>query len=190
MILFVDACVRKDSRTLRLTNCLLDSLNAPYTHLRLADCAFPTVDEEFLLTRDRLVSEGKVSDPIFEYARQFSQADGIVIAAPFWDLSFPASLKTYLEQVNVTGITFRYTPEGIPVGMCRAEKLYYVTTVGGEYAPEEFGFGYVESLAKNYYGIKEVVLIKATGLDIEGAPVEKILLDCEADIVRRFRTIQ
>ena len=190
MILFIDACVRKDSRTLRLANCLLDALGAPYTHLRLADCAFPAVDEEFLTARDRLVSEGKVSDPIFAYARQFSQAEGIVIAAPFWDLSFPSLLKAYLEQVNVTGITFRYTPEGIPEGMCRAEKLYYVTTVGGEYFPEEFGFGYVEALAKNYYGVQEVQLIKATGLDIDGAPVEKILLESEADIVRRFRPVR
>ena len=187
MNLFVDACVRKDSRTLRLAHRLLDTLGGPYTHLRLADCAFPAVDEEFLLRRDRLAAEGNVSDPVFGYAVQFARADGIVIAAPFWDLSFPALLKTYLEQVNVAGVTFRYTPEGIPEGLCRADRLYYVTTAGGEFVPEQFGFGYVESLAKNFYGIGDVELIRAAGLDIEGAPVEEILLECERDIVRRFR---
>ena len=43
------------------------------------------------------------------------------------------------------------------------------------YVPEEFGFGYVKALAQNFYGIDEVELIKATGLDIIGADVEAIL---------------
>lgn len=187
MILYIDACVRDDSRTRRLADCLLHALNLPYAHLRLAECAFPTVDENFLKKRDRLLREGDDAHPIFDYARQFSKADEIVIAAPFWDLSFPAALKAYLEQINVVGITFRYTPEGIPEGLCRAQRLYYVTTVGGEFFPEQYGFGYVEALAKGFYGIQDVALIQATGLDIEGAPVERILQDCEEEIVRRFQ---
>ena len=119
---------------------------------------------------------------MFALARQFAAADAIVIAAPFWDLSFPAALKAYLEQINVVGVTFRYTPEGVPEGLCRARKLYYVTTVGGDFFPEAFGFGYVEALAKNFYGIPEVHLIKATGLDIWGANVEEILRACEEEI--------
>ncbi len=87
----------------------------------------------------------------------------------------------------MVGITFRYTPEGIPEGLCRARRLYYVTTAGGEFFPEQYGFGYVEALAQNFYGIKDVVLIKAVGLDIQGASVERIMLDCEEDIVRRFQ---
>ena len=123
---------------------------------------------------------------MFGYARQFVQADTIVIAAPFWDLSFPAALKNYLEQINAIGITFRYTPEGVPQGMCRAKKLYYVTTAGGDFVPEGYGFGYVKALAQNFYGIQDVELIKAVGLDIDGAPVEKILRECEEEIDRRF----
>ncbi|MBQ1390739.1 MAG: NAD(P)H-dependent oxidoreductase, partial [Firmicutes bacterium] len=103
------------------------------------------------------------------------QADEIVIAAPFWDLSFPASLKQYLEQINIPGITFRYTPAGVPEGLCRAHSLTYVTTAGGYFVPEEYGFGYVEALARNYYGIPDVRYIQAAGLDIEGADPEAIL---------------
>ena len=187
MILYINACVREDSRTKRLASCLLKTLNAPYTELNLGDCSFPRVDEAFLEKRDRLLREGELSDPMFDLARQFAEADEIVIAAPFWDLSFPATLKSYLEQINVVGVTFRYTPEGIPQGMCRAGKLYYVTTVGGNFYPEQYGFGYVEALAGNLYGIKDVSLIKAQGLDIQGAPVEKLLLECEEDIARRFK---
>lgn len=186
MILFINACVREKSRTRRLADCLLKALNRPFAELCLADCSFPAVDEAFLARRDRLIQRGDYSDPLFEFARQFAAADEIVIAAPFWDLSFPAALKAYLEQINVIGITFRYTEEGAPEGLCRAKKLYYVTTAGGTHFPEEYGFGYVEALAHAFYGIRDVHLIRATGLDIEGAPAEAILRACEEDILKRF----
>ena len=182
MLLFINACVRADSRTKRLADCLLSALDEPATELRLAELSFPRVDEAFLQKRDQLLAEQSCDHPMFALARQFAAADSIVIAAPFWDLSFPTTLKAYLEQINVVGVTFRYTPEGVPEGLCRAKKLYYVTTVGGDYFPEAFGFGYVEALAKNFYGIPEVELIHAKGLDIWGAPVEEILRVCEEEI--------
>ncbi|MBR6425278.1 MAG: NAD(P)H-dependent oxidoreductase, partial [Oscillospiraceae bacterium] len=96
------------------------------------------------------------------------------------------ALKQYLEQINVVGITFHYTPEGVPEGLCRARKLFYVTTAGGDFAPESFGFGYVKALAQSFYGIRNTELIQATGLDLVGADPETILRDCEQDILRRF----
>ena len=186
MVLFVNACVRADSRTARLANRLLAAIHAPATELKLAECVFPAVDEDFLRARDRLLAEGNFAHPLFALARQFSQADEIVIAAPFWDLSFPAALKAYFEQINAVGVTFRYTEEGIPQGLCRARRLIYVTTAGGAFFPEDYGFGYVKALARNFYGIRDVELVKATGLDLEGAPVERILSDCEEEILRRF----
>ena len=56
---------------------------------------------------------------MFCYARQFAAADRIVIAAPLWDLSFPAQLKVYLENIYVTGIVTKYSEAGEPVGLCR-----------------------------------------------------------------------
>lgn len=186
MILFVNACVRKNSRTKRLADRLLAAINKPVEELNLAEFSFPAVDEEYLLKRDRLINEGNFSDPMFDPARQFAQADEIVVAAPFWDLSFPAVLKQYLELINVVGITFRYNAEGVPEGLCRAGKLYFITTAGGTFLPESYGFGYVKALAESFYGIRDVELIKAAGLDMDGANVEQILLDCEEDIIRRF----
>ena len=175
MILFVNACVRRDSRTKRLADRLLAAFGEPYTEVRLHELAFPVVDEAFLRRRDRLIAARSFGDPLFALARQFAAADSIVIAAPYWDLSFPAALKQYLEQVSVLGVTFRYTPDGTPEGLCRAERLTYVTTAGGDYFPEEYGFGYVKALAQNFYGIHDVRLLKATGLDIAGADPEEIL---------------
>ena len=175
MILFVDACVRKDSRTKRLAEALLEKLNEDEACVSLEEISFAVSDEAYLKKRDNLIAKGAYDDDMFALARQFSQADTIVIAAPYWDLSFPAMLKQYIEAINVFGITFEYTPEGFPKGLCKAKKLYYVMTAGGNYVPEEFGFGYIKALAQNFYGIEDVEMIKATGLDIIGADSETII---------------
>ena len=175
MILFINACVRRGSRTRKLAEAVLSRPDEPFEEVCLEDIDFPVVNEDFLSRRDRLINERRFGDPAFNLGRQFAEADEIVIAAPFWDLSFPASLKQYFEQINVVGITFRYTPEGIPEGLCKATRLTYVTTAGGDYFPEEYGFGYVKALAQNFYGIHDVRLLKATGLDIAGADPEEIL---------------
>ena len=177
MTLFINACVRSESRTKRLADWLLSKQNEPVTEVRLGEITFEPTDEAYLIHRDRLAVEGNYADPMFALANQFASADRIVIAAPYWDLSFPAILKQYLEKINVCGITFFYTPEGVPQGLCRAKELIYVTTAGGTFVPEEFGFGYVKALAQNYYGIPEVRLVQAVGLDLDGADPEQILRD-------------
>ncbi len=55
-------------------------------------------------------------------------------------------------------------------------------TAGGNYVPEEFGFGYIKALAQNFYGIKKVELIRAAGLDIMGADAEAILNEVIRDM--------
>ncbi len=182
MVLFVNACVRKESRTKVLADHLLSKLNEPYEEIYLNSINFPIVDEAFLSRRDRLIADQDFSDPMFDLAKQFSEADHIVIAAPFWDLSFPAVLKQYFEQINVRGITFYYTPEGIPAGLCRAKCLTYITTAGGNIFPEEYGAGYVKALARNFYGIPEFRLIKATGLDMIGADVDTIINSVKTEL--------
>ena len=178
-ILYVNACVRKESRTKRLAEKLLSKLGEPYEELCLEKIAFPIVNEEYLNKRDQLISSGDFQSPAFDLARKFSEAKTIVIAAPYWDLSFPSMLKQYLEQINVVGITFKYSEEGVPVALCKANRLFYVTTAGGLYVPEDYGFGYVKALAQNYYGIQDVRKIEAVGLDIYGANVNSIMRDAE-----------
>ena len=181
-ILFINACVRRDSRTRWLAEKLLARLDCPVEEVRLDEISFPVANADFLDLRDRLISRGDFSDPAFDLARQFAEAETLVIAAPYWDLSFPAALKQYFEQINVVGVTFKYTEEGVPVGLCRARRLFYVTTAGGSFAPEEYGFGYIRALAKNYYGIQDVRLIEAVGLDLYGADVDAILASAEEKI--------
>lgn len=181
-LLYINACARKDSRTAQLADALISKMKVPHEELRLYEIDFPETDEKFLNLRDSLTENGDFQNPLFDLARRFSQAECIVISAPYWDLSFPAVLKQYLEQINVVGITFKYSDSGVPVGLCRAKKLYYVTTAGGNFVPDDFGFGYVKALAQNFYGIGDVRLLKATGLDIDGADVNGIMRSAEEKI--------
>ena len=174
-ILFIDACVRPNSRTRELAQVVLENLQGDVQKIALYEESLQPLDLQTMEKRDEAARTGEYKDPVFERALQFAQADTIVIAAPFWDLMFPAVLKTYLEQITVSGITFRYSEQGSPVGLCRAKKLYYVTTAGGYLGEQSFGFAYVQALANGFYGIDDVRCISAQGLDIAGNDARAIL---------------
>ena len=133
-----------------------------------------------------IVTERRYEIGILRCARAFAAADEIVLAAPYWDLSFPASVKTYFEHVTVTGVTFSYGADGRPIGHCRASRLFYVTTAGGPILPPHHGFAYVRDLATLFYGIPDVPLFSAEMLDVDGADVEGILRDAAARVDAYF----
>ena len=172
-ILFINACVRENSRTLELARCILDKLNGEMGEINLEQENLKPIDGNVLEKREHLAAEHNFSDGMFRYAKEFAAADTIVIAAPYWDLAFPALLKIYLEQITVSGITFRYK-KGIPHGLCRAKRLIYVTTAGG-IIYDNFGFEYVKALAQKLYGIGEVLFFKAENLDIDGNDATELI---------------
>lgn len=106
--LFINATVRDESRTATLAKIVLDGLNDEVHEINLLNKKIQPLDKESLLLRDRLINERITDHPLLKYAKEFSKADTIVIAAPFWDLSFPSLLKIYFEAVTVCGMAFRY----------------------------------------------------------------------------------
>lgn len=184
-ILYIDASVRPDSRTKRLAHHFfkeIEELNANVKEIYLTNECIPPLNRESLEHRTRLSEEQNFDEPIFHYAKEYAEADMIVIAAPYWDLSFPATLKTYIEAINVVGLTFMYNEKGQPVGLCNAKKLIYITTAGGKIFSDEYGYGYIKELALKYHGIKETEYIKAEELDIIDANVEEIIKKAEKKI--------
>lgn len=175
-ILYVNACVRSNSRTKRLADSVINNLSGSVQEIKLYDLDISPLTTDTMAVRESAGRSGDFSDPQFDLAKQFAKADTIVIAAPYWDLSFPAVLKLYLENISIVGLTFRYSENGVPVGLCSAQELIYVTTAGGYIGENDFGFSYVKSLAQNLYGIKNVECISAEGLDIAPDKAEDILL--------------
>lgn len=174
MILFVNGCVREGSRTLELAGAVLSQQEDEIQEVRLFPDGPEGLDREKLYLREALLARKEYDHPMFRWAKQFAQADTIVIAAPYWDLLFPARVRAYLEEVSVSGITFRYGEDGNPHGLCRAKRLIYVTAAGGMIF-RNFGYEYVETLAKIFFGISDVQLVKAEELDIRGMDPEAII---------------
>lgn len=184
-ILFINACVRENSRTLELAGCVMDKLRGEVCEINLSLENIKPLDGEMLKKREQFSAENNFSEDMFRYAKEFAQADTILIAAPYWDLAFPALLKIYLEQITVCGITFRYK-KGMPYGMCRAGRLIYVTTAGGTIY-DNFGFEYVKALAQKLYGIGKVLCFKAENLDIDGNDVEELMEKAKEKIEAEIR---
>ena len=172
-ILFINACVRKQSRTLVLAKNILEKMQGDIVEINLEKENLTPLNRCLLEERESLLVSGEMNAQMFQYANQFANADEIVIAAPFWDLSFPSILKIYMEQVTVAGITFEYK-NGIPNGLCKAKRLVYVTTSGGEIF-YDFGYSYIKTLATNFYGIKDTISYRATNLDVQQISAEELL---------------
>ena len=175
-ILFVNACVRPNSRTLELARHVLEQLSGEVDEVKLYEQKLAPLDLAGMEIRDKAARTKDFSDDFFALASQFARAEMIVIAAPYWDLMFPAVVKTYFEKITVNGLTFAYGANGVPQGLCKGKRLIYVTTAGGPIV-HNFGYDYVAALAKGFYGIKEVRCVQAEGLDIYGADVASIMAE-------------
>ena len=188
-VLFVDCCIRREaSRSKELAEYFIQKLEETGAYeierLCLMDENLSYFSEGFFLQREALLAEGKFDHPRFRYAHRFAAADKIVIAAPFWDLSFPALLKVYIEQVSVDGITFGSTADGLK-GLCRASHLVFLTTRGGFYTGDamEMGSRYLDAL-HTFFGIGEYTCIAADGMNVAGFDAEAALRRAMQEAVR------
>ena len=185
-ILFVNSCARPNSRTYELAQHLLNCLEGKIAQVNLYQSNVCPIDSGALEKRTENIQKGNFSIAEFDYAKQFAEADIIVIAAPFWDLSFPSVLKIYFENITVSGVTFEYSEKGRPVSKCKAKKLYYITTSGGYIGNNNFGFDYVKALAENFFGIFDISFYAAEGLDIFGADVKEIMDESKKKIINEL----
>ena len=180
-ILFINACIRENSRTLKLAKSILSSMSGKIIEVNLNKENLTPLNCELLEKRECLLRRESLDDPMLFYARQFANADEIVIAAPFWDLSFPAILKVYMEQITVAGITFEYI-NGRPCGLCKAKSLTYVTTSGGPILAD-FGYEYIKALAKSFYGISQTKAYRAMNLDVNMIAAEDVLTKADISVI-------
>lgn len=181
-ILYINASVRPESRTNILAKYAISKLSGEVEEINLEKENIQPLNNQMLETRTEYLNRKDFSLPILDYAKQFACADIIVISAPYWDLSFPSSLKVYFEAINAIGITFRYTPDGKPESLCKAKRLIYITTAGGKIFEPNMGLEYVQALSQICYNISEITYIKAEMLDIIGTDENKILSDAKNEI--------
>lgn len=164
-LILIDACMRDgESRTRRILEPLMSELGKRYEieTVVLDGEDYQAVGRRVLAER----GEGHVPEVIAEQARILAAADRIVIAAPFWDMSFPAILKVFIENMSLFNITFKDNGTYFE-GLCRCEKVLYITTRGmnvktGE--PMEGATPYIKAIGA-LWGLGEVITVAAENLD-------------------------
>ena len=178
-LLFVDCCIRgAGSRTYQLASAFFEGLDKNkyhVTHLNLMEEPLVPLTGGFFTSRGPILREKNYAHPRFRYAHQFADADLVVVAAPFWDLSYPALLKIYIENVSVDGISFGCNAQGI-YGTCSGERLVFLTTRGGFYegSPLEQGSRSMEALSQ-FFGFGSYSCVAADGLDADGSDPAALL---------------
>ncbi|MCX0395198.1 FMN-dependent NADH-azoreductase [Clostridium perfringens] len=179
-VLYIKANIKNEgeSRTFKVSDSFVEEYkkNNPEDEIITLDLYKENID--FLRADDlgKLFGhkdEESKNNSILKYAYQFADADKYIIAAPMWNLSFPAILKAYIDYVSVSGITFKYTAEG-PVGLLNNKKAVHIVSRGGGYdnSPYEMGDRYLRTIL-GFFGIKDIETIGIDNLDVIGVNVEE-----------------
>lgn len=164
-LLYIDACIRDEqSRTKRIAAPIIEALRQKYEvqTLVINDLDLSIVKKELVTKR----TNGDVDPQVMFWAESVRDADRIVIAAPFWDMSIPAALKNFLELCSVFDVTFK-SDDKICYGNCKAEKMLYITTRGmnidtGDVL--EQGSSYLKALSW-LWGIGPLEVVSAQNMD-------------------------
>ena len=169
-LVFIDACIRQgESRTRRIAYPILSALSQRYEIVRYdlteIDGVVPLNPKLF---EER--GQGDIPEWAVQAAKDIAEADRILIAAPFWDMSFPAVLKCFFEQTSLFDITF--TDNGKTcVGLCKAPKVLYITTRGMDIPtgdPREQATPYLKALG-SLWNLGELTTIAAWNMDYSSA---------------------
>lgn len=172
-LFYIDATMREESRTRRIAVPLIEELQKRYDMetVRLDGALYPAVGSRILRDRDN----GIVPEEYAAMARRLAAADRIVIAAPFWDMSFPAALKLFIENMSLFNITFG-SNEKECFGLCRCSKVLYITTRGMNIStgdPLEQATPYIKALG-HLWGLGQLHVVAAQNLDYSTpAEIEK-----------------
>ena len=174
-LFYIDSCLRSGSNTKVIADALIDRLSKRYEveTIKLSDYDFPVVKDDILNER----SSGYVPEEYVQIARKIADADRLVIAAPFWDMSFPSALKVFFENMSLFNVTFASTDKEC-YGLCKAEKVLYITTRGMNIKTGdemEQATPYIKAISK-LWGLGELHVIAAENMDYssEEQKAEKI----------------
>lgn len=154
----------KESRTRRILEPVTEELGKRY------DIETITLDGEDYTAIGRKVlderASGYVPKEIVETAEKVAAADRLVIAAPFWDMSYPAILKVFIENISLFNITFKNNGTCFE-GICKCRKVLYITTRGMNIHTGDILDGatpYIKAISA-LWGLGDVITIAAENLD-------------------------
>lgn len=108
--------------------------------------------------------------------------DTLVLGVPMYNFGNPVQLKTWIDAIARTGVTFRYTAAG-PEGLLKGKKVYIALARGGIYrdTPNDAQTPYLKNVL-GFLGMRDVSFIYAEGLAMGPEAAELGLAQAQADI--------
>ncbi|MGJ7920155.1 FMN-dependent NADH-azoreductase [Neobacillus sp. LXY-4] len=139
----------------------------------------PEMDEDLLYARAKLSFMGYKLEDLTERERsqitrmhaladEFITFDYYVFVTPIWNLGAPAVLKAFMDNLFVSGKTFKYAPGGA-IGLLTDKTALHIQTRGGIYstgrmAELESGDRYLKA-ALGFLGMNMMETVYAEGMD-------------------------
>ncbi|MEM6461893.1 MAG: NAD(P)H-dependent oxidoreductase [Pseudomonadota bacterium] len=176
---------RNGSYSRRLTDELIYQLTQKFGELSVTDrdvaagVSFPSenwLTDRTLPENERTDEQNKALAQTDELVEELKAADIIIIGAPTYNFSVPASLKAWIDHVAQPGRTFNYTENG-PVGLLSGKKVYVVNVSGG--VPVGSPADFVTPYLKHFFGFLGVN-------DIEFIAADQLMMS-EDESLRRAR---
>ncbi len=117
---------------------------------------------------------------------QAQAADVIVLGVPMYNFGVPVQLKTWIDAIARSGVTFRYTANG-PEGLLTGKKVYVALARGGLYrdTPADSQVPYLKSVL-GFLGMTDIEFIYAEGLAMGAEAASKAFTEAEQQMAELF----
>ena len=123
-IAVIDSTIRKESRTREIMNNVLNHFKDDI------DFKIYNINEYELIPTNMSNFDQKGSEEFFfELSKEIASMDGMIIAAPFWDMTYPALLKVFLEKLSIPNVMFLDGTKEV-VGLSNNKFMLFLTTRG------------------------------------------------------------
>ena len=192
-ILQINASARREgANSTRVANTIVARLQAanPGAQLTLRDLAVtphPVLDEAALgalfTSADQRSPEQAARVALDDALIAEIQAhDTLVLGVPMYNFGVPVQLKSWIDAIARTGVTFRYTETG-PEGLLKGKKVYVALARGGLYrdTANDSQVPYLKSVL-GFLGLSDVSFIYAEGLAMGTESAEKAFAQADSDL--------
>ena len=162
------------AKSTSLSRCQVDSIvsellikypNAEVIERDVAYSNLPFPDDKFI---DAIFQGGELNEEQQKVTHLSDQlvdelvgSDILVIGAPMYNFTIPASLKAYFDLIARAGKTFHYNEHGYPLGLVENKKAIVVITTGGIPlgSPMDFSKQYITTFL-GFLGIQEIEFVE------------------------------
>lgn len=132
----------------------------------------PTILRSMFIPGDQLTAEARESLRYSDEAvKQLMASDIIVIGAPLYNFTIHTTLKSWIDHITRSGITFGYNENG-PIGMITGKKVYVAMSSGGVYSEgpsrhNDFVAPYLKAFL-GFLGMTDLTVFRAEGVKVPG----------------------